>query len=83
MLSKISFVAVAIFLGLLLVAVNCKFEDVHSFVEGAISGSDVVIFSKSYCPYCARVKKLFDGIGQVYSAHELDREGSLDEYYLL
>lgn len=33
---------------------------------------NVVIFSKSYCPYCAGVKKIFDKLGEKYIAYELD-----------
>lgn len=33
-------------------------EDVDSFVEHLVDGSDVVIFAKSYCPYCQRTYKM-------------------------
>ncbi|KAH9486141.1 Glutaredoxin-C8 [Psilocybe cubensis] len=32
---------------------------VKQFVEDSISGNKVTIFSKSYCPYCKKVKTLF------------------------
>jgi len=33
----------------------------------------VVIYSKSWCPYCAQTKALFDGMSQPYVAVELDQ----------
>jgi len=32
----------------------------------------VVIYSKSWCPYCSQCKSLFDGMGVEYTAIELD-----------
>ena len=32
----------------------------------------VVIYSKSWCPYCAQCKALFDDMGLAYTAIELD-----------
>ncbi|CAM9197925.1 unnamed protein product, partial [Ectocarpus fasciculatus] len=32
----------------------------------------VVIFSKSYCPFCKRTKKLFENLHIEYKAFELD-----------
>ena len=32
----------------------------------------VVIYSKSWCPYCQSCKALFDEMGQEYTAIELD-----------
>lgn len=31
-----------------------------------------MIFSKSYCPYCVKVKSLFQGLGVPYGVLELD-----------
>lgn len=36
--------------------------DAKSFIEKTISEHTVVVFSKSTCPYCARVKKLFGDV---------------------
>ena len=33
-----------------------------SYIENTISEHPVVVFSKSTCPYCARVKKLFGDV---------------------
>ena len=46
------------------------------FINGEISSNKVVVFSKTYCPYCHATKDLFrkeefSGIPVVY--HELDK----------
>ncbi|KAK4781883.1 hypothetical protein SAY86_015985 [Trapa natans] len=38
------------------------------------SSSSVVVFSKTYCGYCKRVKQLLTQIGASYTIMELDRE---------
>ncbi|KAG0366537.1 glutaredoxin [Gamsiella multidivaricata] len=45
---------------------------VRSLIRSSISQNPVMIFSKSYCPYCLRVKDLFDDISVPYKALELD-----------
>lgn len=37
-------------------------EDAKSFIEKTVSEHPVVLFSKSTCPYCVRVKKLFGDV---------------------
>ncbi|CAA6665531.1 unnamed protein product [Spirodela intermedia] len=39
-----------------------------------VSNDPVVVFSKSYCPYCTRVKKLLRQLGASYKVVELDAE---------
>ncbi|KAK3032095.1 hypothetical protein RJ639_036309 [Escallonia herrerae] len=39
-----------------------------------VSSNPVVVFSKSYCPFCVSVKKLLAEIGATFKAIELDRE---------
>ncbi|KAJ5852116.1 uncharacterized protein N7529_011501 [Penicillium soppii] len=41
-----------------------------------IDDNAVVVFSKSYCPYCDSSKKLLDGLKADYTTLELDLEGS-------
>lgn len=36
--------------------------DAKRFIEKAVSEHAVVVFSKSTCPYCVRVKKLFGDV---------------------
>ena len=42
-------------------------------IKATISKSKVVIFSKSYCPFCKRTKALFDRKGVEYTVMELDQ----------
>lgn len=34
----------------------------------------LVVFSKSYCPYCQNSKRILDGYGAKYAAYELNQE---------
>lgn len=54
------------------------------FVTRAIQENAAVIFSKSYCPYCVRAKKLLTGLGKPFTAYELDKraDGSQIQDYL-
>merc|ERR1712232_191560 len=49
--------------------------DVADFINKENSSNQVVIWSKSYCGYCAATKRLFDSIGDSVqvACHELDR----------
>ncbi|CAM9416269.1 unnamed protein product [Laminaria digitata] len=42
------------------------------FVEKEIEGNSIVIFSKSYCPFCARTKALFSSLDVEHTVYELD-----------
>ncbi|CAH2072277.1 unnamed protein product [Thlaspi arvense] len=42
------------------------------FVKKTISSHKIVIFSKSYCPYCKRAKSVFRELDQVPYVVELD-----------
>ena len=44
-----------------------------------VSSNTVVVFSKSYCPYCVTVKKLFTQLGADFKAIELDQESDGSE----
>jgi glutaredoxin len=35
----------------------------------------VVVFSKSYCPFCVQTKELFEGLDIEIKVHELDEMG--------
>mmetsp|Transcript_1616 Transcript_1616/g.3492 ORF Transcript_1616/g.3492 Transcript_1616/m.3492 type:complete len:137 (+) Transcript_1616:147-557(+) len=45
------------------------------FVDAEIESNDVVVFSKSYCPFCTKTKELFNSMGVEYAVHELDQMG--------
>lgn len=44
-----------------------------------VSSNTVVVFSKSYCPYCVDVKKLLSELGAAFKAIELDTESDGSE----
>ncbi|KAH9367771.1 hypothetical protein HPB48_010090 [Haemaphysalis longicornis] len=50
-----------------------------AFIEETISNNLVVIFSKSYCPFCKRAKALFDELEVPYVAVELNTRADGDE----
>lgn len=41
-------------------------------VRNAIASSPIMVFSGSYCPYCTRVKALFEELGAEHTVWELD-----------
>ncbi|KAK6915148.1 Glutaredoxin [Dillenia turbinata] len=43
------------------------------FVKNTISSHRIVIFSKSYCPYCKRAKAVFKELNEVPHVVELDQ----------
>ncbi|KAG5980771.1 hypothetical protein E4U55_003667 [Claviceps digitariae] len=43
-------------------------------VQELINKSSVVVFSKSYCPYCRSTKKTLDELNAKYELLELDQE---------
>ncbi|KAJ3146005.1 thioredoxin reductase [Geranomyces variabilis] len=55
-----------------------------STVEDAIKNNKMVVFSKSYCPYCIKAKKLLESLNATFKAFELDQleEGSAMQAYL-
>jgi len=63
-----------------------KHPNVKKFVEDSIAENRVVIFSKSWCPYCKRVKGLFSDNFPDVKAHviELDerQDGDPIQQYL-
>ncbi|XP_042435619.1 glutaredoxin-C8-like [Zingiber officinale] len=44
-----------------------------SFIKKTVKKHDVVIFSKSYCPYCRRAKGVFKELGKDPFVVELDQ----------
>ncbi|KAJ1412167.1 Thioredoxin-like superfamily [Sesbania bispinosa] len=44
-----------------------------------VSSNPVVVFSKTYCPFCVQVKQLFGNLGVTYKAIELDTESDGSE----
>ena len=48
-------------------------------IKSTIASDPVVIYSKSYCPFCEKTKSLFNGLGIEYKAVELDLMDGGDE----
>ena len=43
-----------------------------ALTTNAIKDNKVMVFSKSYCPYCQKTKSTLDGLGIKYGVFELD-----------
>ncbi|EME31714.1 Glutaredoxin-C6 [Galdieria sulphuraria] len=43
-------------------------------IQQLIASAFVVVFSKSYCPFCDRVKRIFRTLGVSFKVIELDQE---------
>ncbi|KAF4671217.1 hypothetical protein FOL47_001663 [Perkinsus chesapeaki] len=59
--------------------------EAKTFVDSEIAGNKVVVFSKSYCPFCTKAKKALSSVGADYKAIELDGRKDCDSIqdYLL
>ena len=44
-----------------------------SEIQQMVAAKPVVVYSKSWCPYCAQCKALLDSMDQPYAVVELDR----------
>ncbi|KAJ7974600.1 Glutaredoxin family protein [Quillaja saponaria] len=44
-----------------------------------VSSNGVVVFSKTYCPFCVNVKQLLTQLGATFKAIELDKESDGSE----
>ncbi|XP_046991020.1 glutaredoxin isoform X1 [Schistocerca americana] len=51
---------------------------VGELVKNLIASDAVVIFSKTYCPYCTMAKEVFDKLKYKYTAIELDNRDDGD-----
>ncbi|KAJ8259079.1 hypothetical protein COCON_G00180910 [Conger conger] len=47
-------------------------DEIKSRIQGLIDSSEVLVFSKSYCPYCVKVKDLFKQLNVKCNVLELD-----------
>ncbi|KAB1671601.1 hypothetical protein FNE72_29180 [Klebsiella pneumoniae] len=47
--------------------------DATTKVKQIIDDNAVVVFSKSYCPYCRATKETLNKLGAIYKAYELDQ----------
>ena len=60
-------------------------KQIQAFIQSEVTNHPVVIFSKSYCPYCRQTKQLFQYLGVQAKIHELDTmdNGALIQRMLL
>lgn len=49
------------------------------FAKSEIEGNKVVVFSKSYCPFCTKTKTLFTDKGVDFKVHELNKMDEGDD----
>ena len=54
-------------------AASADADRIAELVEKKIAENKVMVWSKSYCPFCSRVKTLLDDAGVPYEVVELDR----------
>eukprot|EP00250_Pteridium_aquilinum_P035160 c8750_g1_i1 orf=253-609(-) len=50
-----------------------------SKAKGLVASNPVVVFSKTYCPYCVQVKQLLSSLGAKTTVIELDKESDGSE----
>ncbi|XP_078163336.1 glutaredoxin-C8-like [Carex rostrata] len=48
-------------------------KEKRAFIRSTVKGHDIVIFSKSYCPYCKRAKGVFKDLNEEPFVVELDQ----------
>ncbi|KAL1864042.1 hypothetical protein VTK73DRAFT_6262 [Phialemonium thermophilum] len=49
-------------------------EAAKTKAQKLIDENAVMVFSKSYCPYCQNTKRILDSYGAKYKAYELNQE---------
>ncbi|KAI9310525.1 glutaredoxin, partial [Dichotomocladium elegans] len=54
-------------------------QSVKELVKKAITDNNVMVFSKSFCPYCTGAKDLFSDLNVTYKAYELDTRKDGDD----
>merc|ERR1712002_255557 len=52
---------------------------VESVVNEHIGQNKIMIFSKTFCPFCVKAKNAFDEIGAEYTVLELDNRSDMNE----
>ncbi|KAL2146633.1 hypothetical protein VTI28DRAFT_3132 [Corynascus sepedonium] len=54
-------------------------EAAQKKAQQLIDDNGVMVFSKSYCPYCNNTKRILDGLNAKYKAIELNQEEDGDD----
>jgi glutaredoxin 3 len=52
--------------------VRASAGDLEAQIKSTVAESKVVVYSKSWCPFCLKTKALLDSMGVEYKAVELD-----------
>jgi len=52
-------------------------NSVQDYVEKLLKENKIVIFSKTTCPWCVKVKQLFKDLNEEFVSVELDKVGEL------
>ncbi|XP_068617825.1 uncharacterized protein [Battus philenor] len=52
--------------------------EIKQFIKDAIAQDKVVVFSKSYCPYCTLAKNVFEKVKQPIKVYELNERDDGD-----
>ena len=60
-------------------AANSASNEITQLVQGKIKDHRVLVFSKSYCPYCAKSKALLQQKNVDFTVIELDEEADGDK----
>ena len=50
-------------------------SELKDYLQQMIDENRVMIFSKTTCPFCAKVKELFKSLNVTFEAFELDEQG--------
>lgn len=48
-------------------------QNIREYIENLISSYQIIIFSKSFCPYCIKAKELFTQLKLSFKSIELDQ----------
>ena len=58
---------------------------VKKFVDDSITNNKVMVFSKTYCPYCTMAKEALNDVGAKYKVEEIENRsdcGEIQDYLL-
>ena len=60
-------------------ALKTEMSAAKQFVQSTIAAHKVVVFSKTFCPYCTKAKTALTGVGASFHLVELDHRNDGDE----
>ena len=58
---------------------TCKMSSAADTTKTAISSNDIMVFSKTYCPYCTRAKEALSKLNVKFEVYELDARKDGDD----